>query len=151
MSLSPLVGSAQIIQLAKLYPPLEDVWITVQETQEEDAVKAGLLQLLTAKKATLKKICELSSMNLGVSDQFIKALAACPALERIGINFDASRTTVLKVVVQKLLTQCPRLTLTDGLEMLAAGNALYEEKYKQDMERAQQVEEEELSEDLLGN
>jgi hypothetical protein len=36
--------------------------------------------------------------------------------------------------------------------MLAGGNALYEEKYKQDMERVQQVpEQEELSEIFLGN
>ena len=151
VSLSPPAGPAQIIQLANSSSPLEDVWITLQENQEEEAVKAGLLQLLTAKKATLKKIYELSSMTLGVSDQFVEALAACPVLEKIGISFDGPRTTVSTAVIEKLLMQCPRLALTDGLEMLVAGNAHYEEKYKQDMERGQQAEEEELSEDLLGN
>ncbi|KIM35698.1 hypothetical protein M413DRAFT_327191 [Hebeloma cylindrosporum] len=151
VSLSPPAGPAQIIQLAKSPSPLEDVWITVQENSDEEAVKAALLQLLTAKKSTLKKVYELSSVNLGVSDQFVEALAACPGLEKIGINFDAAGTTVSRAVVEKLLTQCSRLTLTDGLETLVAGNALYEEKYKQDMARAQQAEDEELSEDLLGN
>ena len=151
VSLSPPAGPAQIIQLAKSSSPLEDVWITVKEDQDEEAVKAGLVQLLTAKKATLKKVYEQSSMNLGVSDQFVEALAACPALESIGIDFEVSRTTVSMAVVEKLLTQCPRLTLTDGLETLVAGNALFEEKYKKDMQKAQQAEEEELSEDLLGN
>jgi len=151
VSLSPPAGSVQIAQLAKSSSPLEDVWITVQENQDEEAVKAGLVQLLTAKRATLKTIYEQSLMKLGVSDQFVEALAACPALERIGIDFDASRTTVSAAGIEKLLTQCPRLTLTDGLETLVTGNALYEEKYKQDMERAQQAENEELSEELLGN
>ncbi|KIM35696.1 hypothetical protein M413DRAFT_32350, partial [Hebeloma cylindrosporum] len=132
VSLSPPAGPAQIIQLAKSPSPLEAC-------------------LDYAKKSTLKKVYELSSVNLGVSDQFVEALAACPGLEKIGINFDAAGTTVSRAVVEKLLTQCSRLTLTDGLETLVAGNALYEEKYKQDMARAQQAEDEELSEDLLGN
>lgn len=151
VSVSVPAGPTQITQLAKSSAPLEDLTFSVIDIEEESAVRAALLDLFTAKRATLKRISELSGFKLAVDDQLADAFAATPTLERLDLTFDPSRVVLSDAAVEKLLTQCPSLELTDGLNTLVSGRALYEEKYKTAFEKAQAAVEEELAEDVLAN
>ncbi|KAF5322287.1 hypothetical protein D9619_001288 [Psilocybe cf. subviscida] len=141
----------QIIQLAKSSSRLEAFTFAVVDGEEESAVKAALIELITAKRATLRRISDCDGFKLSADDQFVEVLARAAELEWMDLTFDPERVAVSDTAIEKLLTSCSRLRLSDGLTALAAGKPLYEENYKAAFERAEEERDKELEEDVLAN
>jgi hypothetical protein len=100
---------------------------------------------------TFERISECACFRLSADDQLVEALAEIPSLERTDITFDPELAKISDAAVEKLLTQCNHLGLTDGFNTFVAGKSLYEKKYKAFFEKIQATEEEQSAEDILAN
>jgi hypothetical protein len=149
LSLHVELGVAQVDILAASRAPLEDIAFVLESTSDAPKV---LAKLLKSKSSTLKSfnIIFESTYQLPATDEFLAVLGGIPHLTRIYVDFDTSSQPSASAV-EALLKQCPELVLTDGLESLVRGNALYEAEYKARLETLRDEEDKEYEEDILGN
>jgi len=149
LSLIVKLGVAQVDILAASPAPLEHISFVLEGS--DDAPKV-LAKLLKAKSSTLKSfnIIFESDYQLPATDEFLAVLAGIPHLTRMIVDFDTSSQPSASAV-EALLRKCPELVLTDGLESLVQGNALYEAEYKARLEKLRDEEDKEYEEDILGN
>ena len=142
------IGSTQLKVLENSAAPLEEISLKVKVDSQ---VAEILEKLLTAKRETLKAVkisCE--DKSIVPSDKLVHALAGIPNLERILIDFDDSQQ-LSSTSIGALLKQCPKLELTDSLEVLVLEDPLYENEYRARLEKERDQDIEEMGEDILGN
>ncbi|KDR81889.1 hypothetical protein GALMADRAFT_114691 [Galerina marginata CBS 339.88] len=149
LSLSNTIGKTQVDLLVASSAPLQDVTLVLEGTPEIGDI---ISKLLKAKKETLRDISFSfdDQFVLPLSDDFVNVLASIPNLQRISVEFEPTHQ-LSSAPVDALLKQCPNLALTDSLEVVVTGNALYNKVYKAKFEKARDEEEKEMEEDVLGN
>ncbi|KAJ3501319.1 hypothetical protein NLJ89_g9392 [Agrocybe chaxingu] len=148
LSFNGPIGSLQVELLAGAPAPLQEVSLKLKGGDE---VLGALEKLLKEKHTTLKIVAIAFEGDAPrPTDKTVEALAGIPLLESVLIDFDPSHQ-LSSSSVDGLLKQCPNLVLTDHLETLVQGNALYEKEYKAKFEKARDEAIKESEESVLGN
>ncbi|CAA7266898.1 unnamed protein product [Cyclocybe aegerita] len=148
LSFNGAIGSLQVELLAGASAPLQEVSLKLKGGDEV----LGALEMLLKEKHTTLKIVAIAFEGDAPrpTDKIVEALARIPLLESVLIDFDSSHQ-LSSSSVDALLKQCPNLVLTDHLETLVQGNALYEKEYKAKFEKARDEAIKESEESVLGN
>jgi hypothetical protein len=79
----------------------------------------------------------------------VNALTSLPQLVDTTIDFSLPSEPLTSFVVELLLANCKNLIRTDASDVLTKGNNLYEEQYKERLERRRDKKEDEFLDTLI--
>jgi hypothetical protein len=142
---------SQVYALGDCPHPLKSFSLYLDDEVPPESYEDSIITLLEKKKTTLTQVyidCG-HTRTIPPTMALVNALASLPQLVNIAIDFSIPSEPLPSFVVELLLTNCKNLIWTDALDVLTKGNSLYEEQYKERLERGRDKKEDEFLDTLI--
>jgi hypothetical protein len=128
---------SQVYALRNYPHPLKSFSLYLDDKVPLESYEDSVITLLEKKTKMLTRVyidCG-HTRSIPPTIALVNALASLPQLVNIAIDFSIPSEPLPSFVVELLLTNCKNLIWTDALDVLTKGNSLYEEQYKERLER----------------